>query len=140
MPAHMVPLDIRFWQKVDKSAGCWLWTGAQHPAGYGHIKIAGKVEAAHRVSYEMAHGPIPDGLVIDHLCRVPACVNPDHLEAVTLVENTMRGEGYMAQQARKTHCKHGHEFTIANTYRWRSARICRACARTRSARRSVAKR
>jgi hypothetical protein len=91
------PLAERFWEKVDKSApgGCWLWTAATKSHGYGFVAIA-KVEGrsilrqAHRVAYELTHGPIPDGLEIDHLCRVRNCVNPAHLEAVTHSENCRR--------------------------------------------------
>lgn len=129
MPAHKIPLEVRFWQKVEKSDGCWIWNAARHPFGYGHIKIDGKVAQAHRVSYEMSMGPIPDGLVLDHLCRNPSCVRPDHLEPVSLTENTMRGEGYMARHARKTHCANGHEFTPANTYYRSPGRRCRTCQR-----------
>lgn len=131
MPARRVPIEDRFWAKVDKTDDCWLWTGARHPFGHGHIKVDGKVVNAHRVAYEMAHGAIPKGMVIDHLCRTPACVRADHLEAVTLTENTMRGEGYMAQHARKTHCPQGHPYSSENTYRWGKGRYCRTCAASR---------
>lgn len=129
MPAHRVPLEIRFWQKVDKSDECWLWIGARHPLGYGHIKIDGQVASAHRVAYELARGAIPDGLVVDHLCRVPSCVNPEHLEAVTMTENTLRGFSPAAQAARRGHCERGHEYTPTNTYVWKGTRICRECRR-----------
>lgn len=88
---------------------------------------------AHRVAFELIRGCIPNGLVLDHLCRNRGCVNPDHLEPVTFRENIMRGVGYTAQQARKTHCRHGHEFTVENTYVWRGGRICRTCRRIQTA-------
>jgi len=132
VPAHKIPLQIRFWQKVDKSGDCWLWTGARHPLGYGHIKIDGKVEAAYRIAYEMAKRVVPDGLALDHLCRVPACVNPDHLEPVTLAENTRRGNAPGAVAGRTNRCGRGHEFTPENTYHWRTRRYCRACRADRS--------
>lgn len=125
MPAHKIALEIRFWQKVDKSDDCWLWTGARHPLGYGHIKIDGKVEGAHRVSYEMANGPIPLGMALDHLCCVPACVNPEHLEVVTISENTRRGSSQIG--SRRTHCRRGHTLTPETTYHWQGIRICRTC-------------
>jgi uncharacterized UBP type Zn finger protein len=90
--------------------------------------VDGKWVYAHRVSYEAANGPIPEGLVIDHLCRVAACINPDHLEAVTQRENMLRGVGPVAVNVQKTRCTHGHLFDSDNTY-WTSvgARQCRAC-------------
>lgn len=129
MPAHRIPLAIRFWQKVVKSEGCWEWTGAHDGGGYGHIKVDGKMLKAHRISYEWARGEIPPSLDIDHLCRNRSCVNPAHMEPVPRRENTRRGEGATAQHGRKTHCKRGHEFTPENTYRYRTGRICRTCRR-----------
>ena len=76
---------------VDRS-GCWLWQGAINNRGYGQIRIRGRLWLAHRAHYERAHGPIPAGLVLDHLCRVHACVNPAHLEAVTDTQNKRRGK------------------------------------------------
>lgn len=125
------PVEERFWAKVRKTESCWVWTAARGGGGYGHIKISGRMVKAHRVSYEMKYGQIPDDLVIDHLCRDRACVNPAHLEAVSFHENAIRGEGHAAVRARKTHCVRGHMFTPDNTYQWRTSRICRACARRR---------
>lgn len=117
----------RFWARVrvDES-GCWIYTGALMPTGYGHSSRNGY---AHREAYEAVNGQIAPGLTIDHLCRVRKCVNPAHLEAVTQRENTLRSPiAVAAINARKTHCKRGHEFTPENTYTPRSgARICRAC-------------
>lgn len=124
----------RFWSRVDRTPGCWLWTSTLDN-GYGSInlKIDGRQRnrMAHRLAYEEIIGPIPEGLELDHLCRVPRCVNPAHLEPVTHVENTMRGFSPLAVKARQTHCHRGHEFTAANTYRAGSSRKCRECKRIR---------
>lgn len=127
MPSKRIPLEVRFWAKVDKTPTCWFWTGAINGHGYGHIKIDGRMLGAHRVSYELAGRSIPEGLTLDHLCRVRHCVNPAHLEPVTRGVNSLRGVGPLAQKARQTHCLRGHEFTPENTYVWKTGRICRAC-------------
>jgi hypothetical protein len=91
-------------------------------------------KAAHRLFYEQLVGPIPDGLQLDHLCRVRHCVNPDHLEPVTQTANVLRGIGPTAVNAGKTHCVHGHPFTPDNTYiNKQGNRHCRACAIRRAA-------
>jgi hypothetical protein len=126
----------RFFKYVDQTDTCWLWRGGSRvttPAGekYGdfywgppriHIQ-------AHRAAYELLVGPIPAGLTLDHLCRTTLCVNPEHLEPVTMRENALRGKGPTAVNARKTHCKRGHEFTPENTYVYpRGGRECRTCS------------
>ena len=117
----------RFWEKVDKSGDCWLWMAARQPTGYGRFGWAkGDVRMAHRVAYEFLVGPIPAGLVIDHLCRNPSCVNPAHLEPVTIAENNARGIGRQPD----THCRRGHLFTPESTYRRPNGRkTCRTCYR-----------
>jgi len=105
-----------FWPHVAKTGTCWLWTGRIHK-GYGYYSGTG----AHRVSFELANGPIPAGMELDHLCRVRNCVNPAHLEPVTRAENMRR---WFALQ---THCNRGHEFTPENTYLYARRRHCRAC-------------
>jgi hypothetical protein len=121
----------RFMAKVDKQEnGCWLWTAATDRQGYGHFSFKRRLSRAHRVAYELLVGPIPDGLILDHLCRNPSCVNPTHLEAVTVGENTRRGNSPAAQQARQSHCKRGHPFTPENTLMeagGRSGVPCRRC-------------
>jgi hypothetical protein len=120
----------RFWSRVQKSEGCWLWTGTILSTGYGQF-TAGQAfrDMAHRYSYKLAYGEIPDGLQIDHLCRVRRCVRPSHLEAVTLQENNRRSESYSGRNARKTHCPRGHALTADNLVPRRNSRECRICAR-----------
>jgi len=133
--------DERFWSKVDAVGDCWEWTGARNAGGYGRYwRGAGRgARFAHVVAYELVYGPVPTGLVLDHLCRNPRCVNPDHLEAVTTRVNiVVRGVGPIAANARKTHCKRGHAFDAVNTYvirkkNGRVGRACRACQRVSSA-------
>jgi hypothetical protein len=111
---------------------CWDWPNGRNQYGYGtYLDEQGKRRSAHRVAYEMAKGTIPDGLVIDHLCRNRACINPAHLEAVTTRTNVLRSSCKTALNFRKTHCKNGHEFTPENTYtpktKYGGGRICRTC-------------
>lgn len=123
-------VHLRFWGNVsrDPDTGCVMWLGFLDPAGYGRFKVGEKIVGAHRFAYEFLVGPIPDGLHLDHLCRTPACVNPLHLEPVTPAVNTLRGMGSPAQNARKTHCIHGHEFTPENTIHHPGGRReCREC-------------
>ncbi len=109
-------------------SGCWEWTASEKTPGYGSFNLNGKCVLAHRASYELHVGPIPQGLVLDHLCRNTLCVNPEHLEPVTARENIVRGESVMAYRAAQTHCIHGHELTLGNTYaRPGGRRECRAC-------------
>lgn len=111
-------------------AGCWEWTGFINENGYGKVNDGkGRMVRAHRLSYEAFVGPIPDGMTIDHLCRVRHCVNPEHLEPVTNKTNILRGTSFSAINASKTECSRGHEYTEENTYRDRKGRSCRACRR-----------
>jgi hypothetical protein len=120
------------------ACGCGEFTLIGEKTGQPN-RYAGRVRQAHRFAWELLRGAIPDGLTLDHLCRNRRCVNPDHLEPVTAVENTMRGQAPHAINARKTHCLRGHAFDEENTYvRSDGARICRACVRARNTRKVAA--
>lgn len=116
--------------------GCWEWIGARDSRGYGNVKVSGHVRKAHRAVYELLRGPISEALECDHLCRVPWCVNPDHLELVPHAVNVNRGAARWvpaARQRAKRRCPRGHGYTKANTYvhpRTRG-RSCRECDRER---------
>jgi hypothetical protein len=129
---------IRFWQKVDRRSDdeCWPWLGTKIRNGYGRITINGQKKLAHRVSYEIHYGPIPEGFTVDHVkdrgCVLRECTNPRHLEAVTGKENTLRGNSFSAVNAKKTHCIHGHPLSGPNLAvhvfsDGRRMRICRSC-------------
>lgn len=121
-------------------SGCWLWLGSETKDGYGRLWINGKYERAHRISYKLFIGPIPDGMHLDHLCRVHCCINPLHLEAVTCRENLMRGVGVAALYSRKTHCVNGHKFDGMNTrVARRGTRHCRKCDKERHEKRRRAR-
>lgn len=131
----MTPLLERFQAKVqlDAESGCQLWTGAHMSAGYGLIKVAGAPRLAHRVSYELTHGVIPAGLVIDHTCNTRTCVNPAHLRAVTTAANVA------ASPARAERCWRGHARTADNTGTSRRGhRVCLECRRFARAARQFA--
>lgn len=124
------PADERFWEKVAKSDGCWLWTASLDKRGYGQFGVGtrerSKTVRAHRFAYEDAVGPIPEGLTLDHLCGQHACVRPSHLEPVTTQINTRRWADTI------THCPQGHEYTEANLVKSKTGwRGCRECANAR---------
>lgn len=107
---------------------CWLWTKTIQSEGYGVLRVDGKLEYVHRLTYELLKTSIPEGLELDHICRIRRCCNPDHLEPVTHLVNVNRGSNF---QSSKTHCINGHELSIDNLY-FRSdnpnARVCKTCA------------
>jgi hypothetical protein len=122
-------VEDRFWSKVDKSGECWIWTASLDRKGYGQFAISkGQIRRAHRVAYELAVGPIPEGMEPDHLCRIHACVRPSHLEPVTHAENIRRGVGTAPQfQSSKTECPNHHPYDMVEA---NGARRCRECRRT----------
>jgi hypothetical protein len=120
----------------EPNTGCWLWTPtANNGRGYGRMKYKGKCQQAHRVIYELVRGQIPDGLELDHKCRVTFCVNPDHLEPVPHKVNVRRGATGMVttiRQRSKTHCPRGHFYSDKNTMIGTGgARSCRECHNAR---------
>jgi hypothetical protein len=139
----------RFWERVVEASepspngwtGCWVWTGTPRHDGYGRMSIGSRgtqrEHLVHRLSYEWIVGKIPEGLVIDHLCRNRACVNPAHMEPVTNVENVMRGEGFSATHARKTYCPAGHKLAGRNLSKWHLKHGQRKCATCHAAREQV---
>ncbi len=132
-------LNERFWSKVKKTDACWLWTAGLSANGYGAFWIDGTTRRAHRIAYEELVGPIPEGLTIDHVkdrgCTNKNCVNPDHLEAVPILENVRRAPNTNRD---KTHCKAGHALDEANTYLQagkyysKPRRYCRQCRSDRA--------
>lgn len=133
------PEKIKAWflSKLDKNGPvpahrpdlgpCWEWRGSRIGRGYGQVSRRWLGRLAHRVSYELFVGPIPEDLEIDHLCSNPPCANPDHLEAVTQLENYLRSNAVTIQNAAKTHCSKGHPFDEQNTIRDGKSRTCRTC-------------
>lgn len=122
-------LPPRFWRKVQVAeSGCWLWTACLNSRGYGCYSLGGRRHLAHRVAFEALVNRIPKGLTIDHLCRVKRCVNPAHMEPVTLEENLRRED----EANRPVACPQGHRYDQRNTRVKRRAdgrvnRLCRAC-------------
>lgn len=123
-------LPASFWRRVRVSeSGCWEWAGARTANGYGRLRPGGRHVYAHRFAYEGLVGPIPEGLSLDHLCRVRHCIRPGHTEATTHRTNVRRGIGPTAVNARKTHCSRGgHPLFGDNLYvNPRGERNCRIC-------------
>lgn len=111
-------------------SGCLVWLGKIERGGYGVAWWNGRQRLLHRVSYEVSKGSIPHGASLDHLCRVRCCINPEHLEPVSIKVNILLGQGIAALNSRKTHCRNGHPFSEDNTYIYPSGdRSCRICGR-----------
>jgi HNH endonuclease len=110
----------RFEERIIKDEnGCWIWQGKVSPWGRAVFKVNAQTVYVHKWAYEYYRGPVPDGLVLDHLCKTPICVNPDHMEAVTVLENNRRA---------RTHCFRGHPFDDKNTILKKDGkRLCRIC-------------
>lgn len=140
-PLRASTIAERFWEKVDFVDGpvpayapelgpCWLWIGSQNGWGYGQFRVEStRLIQAHAWAWIEANGPVPDGLELDHLCRVRNCVRPAHLEPVTHRINSLRGQSIAATNAAKTHCPQGHVYDEANTVVRRGSRECRICVR-----------
>src|SRR5437667_14972 len=135
----MLPIDLtfsqflRFLKKIEDysdSTKCWVWKGGHQGDGYGTVGIKHRSFLAHRVSYTVLIGVIPEGLIMDHLCRNHGCVNPWHVEPVRHQDNSLRGNTGKHHLA-KTHCPHGHEYTPENTYTSAGYRECRTCRKKR---------
>ena len=127
----------RFFRKVAVDVnGCWVWQGRRYPHGYGAFSLGHKKLYAHRFVYEQLIGAIPEGLELDHLCRIRYCVNPLHLEPVTHYENLRRSPSFLG---RRTACSHGHAYTEQNTWVERTgARHCRTCNRQNKRKQAIA--
>lgn len=130
------PLEERFLEKISPpdENGCTLWIGTISGTGYGVIWVNRRYEGAHRVAWERQNGPISPGLHVDHLCRTPRCVNPDHLEPVAPGENIRRGQTFARRNLAKTHCPYGHPLSGDNLDKnalSRGSRACKECNRRR---------
>lgn len=126
--------------QVDPGSGCWVWIGHISREGYGKIQANGDARLAHRISWELHRGPIPDGMMMDHLCRNRRCVNPDHLEVVTPAENMKRGMSPTAIAHKTERCRQGHDLRAHGYRRIRASKTsavgtvvyCRECRRRSS--------
>lgn len=122
----------RLMEKVVLNGKCWNWTGKKDDFGYGKLSIRDKTFQAHRVAYTILEGDIPEGMILDHQCNNPACVNPGHHKPMTQRDNLLRANTFQATNAAKTHCVNGHPFSATTVYiTKRGGRQCRICVRER---------
>lgn len=125
--------EVRFWPKVQQTDSCWLWIGGLDSKGYGQFRVdSSRKIVAHRFAYMLLIGDVPSGMVLDHLCRVRRCVNPEHLEPVTDAENIRRGDVVRDQ------CRNGHAYVPENVKLVGGFRKCVTCLRRRESRRREA--
>jgi hypothetical protein len=133
MPIERVMANIT----AEPNSGCWLWLKAHNRKGYGTIGVPGrKNKYVHRLTYEHFVGPIPEGLVLDHKCRVPLCCNPQHLRPMTIYENAALGNPNAWQKVR-TACPQGHPYAEHSRMRAKGGRLCLLCAREAGRRRDA---
>lgn len=126
----------RFWRRVNKTDSCWLWTGTKNSAGYGRLVVGGIKKAAHRYSYELHNGPVPEGLFVCHHCDVKPCVNPAHLYAGTHADNMRDASerGLLSvPKVQHKQCRRGHVYDLLNSNWYNGYPQCRLCRRERKA-------
>lgn len=124
----------RFWLKVRKNKTCWIWTGAKNHLGYGSFRVPGQTIQAHRFSYEIHKGEIPENHNIHHQCRNPKCVNPKHLVSMSRKDHVRKYNSRIEEQIRKTHCPYGHPYSGDDLYinPNTNKRSCRECMRNQA--------
>lgn len=137
-PRTQREIEETFWSRVDKRGKreCWRWMGGFFSKGYGAFAVYRQNVRAHRFSYKLTFGKVPD--LLDHDCNNKWCVNPWHLKPSTSRMNVLRADGPSARNARKKMCRHGHKFTKSNTYTYRRRvrsswkyRVCKKCVLNR---------
>ena len=125
----------RFLDKIEKTSSCWNWLASKDRDGYGRIKISGRTFQAHRASWDIHNGSIPEGMSVLHHCDNPSCVNPFHLFLGTALDNVRDRDAKGRNGcSKRTHCPKGHEYSPENTTLWRCQRKCRTCKKYYDAR------